>query len=99
MSHQLKVISPGPRPPFGQVADHLWDVGCDVDSDGNSRSPDDREWTELTVILRSDTEQRVDVDPISNDPLVLRVHSSNQLLCYRAAEFIASVSGGGLDPA
>jgi hypothetical protein len=94
MDHFLHVVSPGLRPPFLQVAEHLWGAGCNIDSDGNSDTPDDRQWTELTVILRSDPRQRVDVDLISNDPLILAVRSSHQSLCQMAAEFIAVVSGG-----
>ena len=94
MDHFLHVVAPGLRPPFFQVAEHLWGVGCNIDSDGNSDTPDDRQWTELTVILRSDPVQRVNINPISNDPLILSVRSSHQSLCQMAAEFIVAVSGG-----
>jgi len=94
MDHFLHVVSPGLRPPYIQVAEHLWGIGCNFDSDGNSKTPGDRQWTELTVILRSDPEQRVDVDPISLDPLILAVRSSHQSLCQITAKFLVSVSGG-----
>jgi hypothetical protein len=94
MDHFLHVVAPGLRPPFFHVAEHLWGAGSNIDSDGNSNTSDDRQWTELTVILRSDPEQRVDIDPISNDPLILAVRSSHQSLCKMAAEFIVAVSGG-----
>ena len=94
MDYSLHVVAPGPRPPYPKVAEHLWGTGCNFDSDGNSDPWDDREWTELTLILRSDTEQRVDIDPISVDPLILVVRSSKQSLCQMTADFIVSVSGG-----
>lgn len=94
MDHFLHVISPGPRPPFFQVAEHLWGAGCIIDSDGNSKTPDDLQWTELTLILRGNPKQRVDIDPISDVPLILAVRSSHQSLCRMAVEFIVAVSGG-----
>jgi hypothetical protein len=94
MDHSLQIIAPGPRPPYFQVAEHLWGIGCNIDSDGDSVTPEDRQWTELTVCLRSNPGQRVDIDPISNDPLILVVRSSDQSLCRQTAEFIASASGG-----
>ena len=94
MDYSLQIVAPGPRPPYFQVAEHLWGVGCDFDSDGDSSTPGDRQWTELTVCLRSSPEQRIDIDPLSNDPLVLLVRSSDQSLCQQAAEFITTVAGG-----
>lgn len=96
MDYSLHVVAPGPRPPFFHVAELLWGAGCNIDSDGDSDTPDDRHWTELTIVLRSDPGQRVDIDPISNDPLILAVRSSHQSLCEQAAEFIAAVSGGDI---
>ena len=94
MDHSLQIIVSGPRPPYFQVAEHLWGIDCNIDSDGNSVTPEDRQWTELTVCLRSNPEQRVDIDPLSYDPLILVVRSSDQTLCRQTAEFITSVSGG-----
>ena len=50
--HAFHLSSPGKRPPFYELAQHLWGVGCDVDSDGNSSNPDATDWTELTIRLR-----------------------------------------------
>jgi hypothetical protein len=88
----LFLVNPGPRPPFGLVADHLWGAGADVDTDGNSSSPSDTNWTELTVQLRPDTGDlnRVDVDPASELPLVLKVVSSSAELAERVAEYLAN---------
>jgi hypothetical protein len=92
----FRVESPGPRPPFALVAEHLWGSLVDFDSDGNSRSADDRGWTELTVIRRDRDEERVDIDPISDDPLVLRVASDSQELARKAAVYLAKATGGRL---
>ena len=84
--HVIYIKIPGPRPPFFRIAEHLWGVGCDVDSDGNSRTPDDCEWTELSLVLRGDVGQRIDVDPVSFEPLVLLVRSPQESLSKRVAE-------------
>jgi len=76
------------------VAEHLWGIGCNVDSDGNSQTSEDTQWTELTIELRGATEQRFDIDPISNDPLVLQVRAQSIPLAQEVAKFIASYSGG-----
>lgn len=45
------LVAPRDRPPYGRVADHLWGSKANIDSDGNSRTPDDTQWTELSLIL------------------------------------------------
>jgi hypothetical protein len=96
MAFEFRIHNPGPRPPFGAVAEHLWGAGVDVDSDGDSSTPEDRNWTELTVIRRSKDAERVDVDPVSDTPLVLKVVSESRDLALRAAEFLARTTGGAL---
>ncbi|KAF0864437.1 hypothetical protein [Pseudomonas sp. LD120] len=93
-AHTLLLHHPGPRPGFCRVAEHLWGAGCNVDSDGDSRTPDDEQWTELTLRLRDSSEQRLDIDPLSQAPLVLRIRASEAELGTRAAHFIQSVAGG-----
>ncbi|WP_179505568.1 MULTISPECIES: hypothetical protein [unclassified Sphingomonas] len=66
------LISPSERPQSASVARHLWGNDCDFDSDGNDDDAPVGGWTELTVALRPQCEERVDVDPIDdNEPLVL----------------------------
>lgn len=48
-------------------------TGVDFDSDGDSRSAQDGDWTELTLERPGYPEERVDIDPVSTDPLVLKV--------------------------
>ena len=87
----LFLVNPGPRPPFGRVADYLWGFGANVDTDGNSLDPNDTNWTELTVQLRPDADHvnRVDVDPVSQSPLVLKVVSPTPALAQRVAGYLA----------
>ena len=93
----LYLIEPGPRPPFGELADHLFGIDADVDTDGNSMRADDMLWTELSVALRSDGENaRVCVDPVCEQPLVLEVRSPRAELAQRAAAFLQLRCGGGI---
>lgn len=85
--------NPGTRPAFWDVAFHLWGQ-VDFDSDGNADTHPN--WTELTVIRRPAYDERVDIDPISDDPLILKIRSSTPGLAQRAAEFLAHSCGGFL---
>lgn len=78
------------------MAEHLWGAGCNVDSDGDSRTADDDQWTELTLILRNSSQQRLDIEPLSLAPLVLLIRASQADLGQKAAQFIQSVAGGTL---
>ena len=79
----------GPRPPCHEVAVHLWGEEADYDSDGNSETPDSQSWTELTIEKRPQEGLRVDVDPISLNPLVLKVISEHEELAESVAQFLA----------
>jgi hypothetical protein len=90
------VLANGPRPPFYAVGEHLWGASADLDSDGNSSSPDATDWTELTLINRRDPSKRVDVDPESEAPLVLRVEGTTAELADRTAQYLAAVCKGNV---
>lgn len=86
------VVNPGPRPPFAFIAEALWGA-VDFDSDGDSRYPGDTAWTELTIQRRPRCNERVDIDPVSESPLVLKVSASSPDLAERAARLLAGHSG------
>jgi hypothetical protein len=95
--YSIYLIAPGPRPFFGDVAEHLWGPGCDCDSDGNADQALPDGWTELTVALRPDCEQRVDIDPLDDrEPLILVIRSEHEVLAREAAIFLRSMTGGEL---
>ena len=96
--HCIYLIGPGPRPYFGDVADHLWGPGCNCDTDGNDDEASPDGWTELTVPLRPvSDQQRVDVDPLDDrEPLVLVIRSENEELARKVAIFLQSEAGGDL---
>jgi hypothetical protein len=77
------------------LAHHLWG-GVDFDSDGNSETPADVNWTELTLTRRPHNDERVDIDPVSEDPLVLKISSATPGLARRTAEFLTRLCGGSM---
>jgi len=93
------ITEPGPRPPYYKVADYLWGKGANIDSDGNSSNPEDTNWTELSICIRDEETPYVHIDPISIEPLVLEVSSTSCELAKKAAEYIATESGGFLEKA
>lgn len=93
MTAKFYVVQPGLRPPFFAVAKYLWGE-VDFDSDGNSQHPDDTTWTELTITRCPSETGRVDIDPVSEAPLVLKVVSSSSALAERAARFLALHTSG-----
>ena len=93
------LVSPGDRPPYGRVADHLWGSKANIDSDGNSRTPDDTQWTELSLILRdNDGEAEIHIDPVAVFPLVLKIRSPNAGLAERTAIFLSDQTAGTIEP-
>jgi len=91
------IKQPGPRPAYYLVAEHLWGSDCNIDSDGDSQTPEDTQWTELSLSLRGTSSSHIEIDPVSIEPLVLAVRSSQESLCQQAARFIIAHSGGALE--
>ncbi len=92
--YHINIVQPGPRPPFYSVAEHLWGADCNIDLDGNSREKHDAQWTKLIIALRGTEGQRVDIVPVSSEPLVLQVNASSFELTEKTANFIVEHSGG-----
>jgi hypothetical protein len=94
----IHLREPGPRPAYYLVAHHLWGAGCNIDSDGNSATREDTNWTELSLFLRgAPPSEQVHVDPVSELPLVLNIWSPSGELCNRVAKYLVSTSGGVLE--
>ncbi|GHA21856.1 hypothetical protein GCM10008090_34720 [Arenicella chitinivorans] len=83
---EVKVELAGEMPPFYDIAEFLWGKGVDIDSDGNSDHPSSTTWSELTIILRSDLSQRVDIDPAEDGSL--KVSSQNGELLSRVISYL-----------
>ncbi|QPI53295.1 hypothetical protein IV454_16145 [Massilia antarctica] len=96
--HAGYLRNPGPRPAFSRLAEHLWGADADIDSDGDSTHPEDAGWTGLTLILRASPDrQRVDVVPVSQDPLVLAIRSADASLAARALGHLQEHAGGTIE--
>jgi hypothetical protein len=93
MGKRITVRIGGPRPPYDKLAKYLWGA-VDFDSDGDSVEPGSTNWTELTLINRQDETQRIDVDPISESPLLLEIRSESEELAARTARFLADQTHG-----
>ena len=88
-AHKSYYIAPKKvRPGYYSIAEYLWGKGVDIDSDGNSESPEDGNWTELTIIKRSDTKQRIDIDLFNENPLTLKI-SGPKVLSEKVAIYLA----------
>ena len=88
--------NPGPRPPFYEVVDHVFGRDHEVDTDGNSLERDSTSWTELWVVSRENALLKLDIEPIGERPLALRVSGSTQAIVDRAARFLLEATGGEL---
>ncbi len=69
----------GALPPYYEIAEYLWGKDPNIDSDGDSYVPESTNWTELTLILRSDETQRIDIDPIEGRNALMLKTTSEEL--------------------
>lgn len=90
---RYRIINPRPRPPYYRLGDYLFGI----DSDGNSGSPEDTTWIELSVSLRDSKSPYVNIYPVSYDPLVLEVSCFSSELAKKAAENLVKIAGGELE--
>jgi hypothetical protein len=91
---EWRLDNPGTRRGPPDLAEHLWGVGVNCDSEGNSDTHSD--WTELYLAKRPDCEESVDIWELSEHPLVLGIRSGHAHLARRTAEFLAKHCGGQL---
>lgn len=85
---KLKIV--GKLPSFIEIANDLWGENADIDSDGNSKHPSSTDWNELTLILRSDVTQRIDINPDKNQKDQLILESSNSDLHKKVITFLTN---------
>ena len=95
--HTLTIINSKRRPAYYLLAEYLWGSGCNIDSDGNSSTPEDESWTELSLMLRSDPSQQLDIDPVQESPLILKVVASTEEMALKVAEKIVEFGGGSVE--
>ena len=92
---KLFVRVAGPRPDFRLVLAFVWG-DADTDTDGDSRNPASREWTELYAQNRGRPDEVFNVFPASADPLVLQVQSEHEWLAAAVAHLLAEATEGGV---
>ena len=85
-SIKLEVVKP--LLPYYEISNHLWGETADIDSDGNSLTPDSNDWNELTLILRADESQRIDIDPIDELDNGLLICSTDKYLLNKTVLFL-----------
>ena len=88
--HVVHISVAGLRPAYWKLATHLWGARCNIDSDGNSRTPDDEDWTELTLGLRGEPEQLASVDPTADEPSTLAVRSADPVSAQNVAALLCA---------
>ncbi len=90
------IYSTKPRPPFYLVTTFGWGDGHDFDSDGNSRTPHDREWTELYCTNRSEPYERFNVEVLSTPTQHIEISSVSDEAASRIAWFLHDALGDGV---
>jgi hypothetical protein len=80
----------GPRPDFRLVISFLWGDLHNVDTEGNSYNPANRDWTELYCQNRENELETFHVGAVSQAPLTLAVESDLPELAARVAYFLAT---------
>ena len=78
----------GALPPCFLISDYLWGEGANIDSDGNSVTPQDTNWTELTLILRANEKKRIEIDPIEGKTGFLIVKSTDEKLAHSVVNYL-----------
>ncbi|MCP8465612.1 hypothetical protein NK553_16810 [Pseudomonas sp. ZM23] len=78
----------GERPDFRVFIDLLFGAGCNVDSDGDARSPSARDWAWLYLREREERSAAVEIQACADDPGLFGIHSENPELATLAALYL-----------
>ncbi len=85
---EIEIHIIGELPEFTKIAENLWGPDTDYDSDGDAINPKSISWSELTLIRRSDESQRIDIDPVNQNPKHLVVRSVSLELVQRVISYL-----------
>ncbi len=92
---KLKVKVNSKRPDFRVFASYFFgDDLYNYDSDGDSLSVTSKDWTELYMSSRSDSDLCFEIWPIDKNPLTLEVTSEREENVNRIAYFLARETNG-----
>ena len=78
----------GAFPPFFKISDFLWGSEANIDSDGDSVPINSINWTELTLQLRSELEERIDIDPLEGSTGFFKLRATNEELAKKTISFL-----------
>lgn len=81
------------RPDYRVMISLLWGDFEEVDTDGEGVNPAERDWTDLSVIRRSDDAQRIDIISVHREPLVLEISSPHPAIPPVIAYFLVHETG------
>ena len=88
--YQIPIIRVGARPPFGEVVGHVFGVGANVDTDGDSATPAATDWTWLYMCRRPTRNSPVvEVTLVDGTPGGFLISSDDEELAKRTAEFLS----------
>jgi hypothetical protein len=98
--YRIVIREVGQRPPFGEVVNHLYGVGSNIDTDGDSYTPNATDWTWLYMRDRATVNAPVVEAVLSEDrDGEMIVASADLRLARSAADFLAMRSGGKIETA
>ncbi|MEW7280375.1 hypothetical protein ABW636_17425 [Aquimarina sp. 2201CG1-2-11] len=91
----LKVKVNSKRPDFRVFASYFFgDDLYNYDSDGDSLSVTSKDWTELYMRSRNNSDVHFEISPVNENPLILEVTSEKAENVYRIAYFLAKETNG-----
>ena len=100
----LRLIGPGPRPPYYEVVEHVYGVGSNVDTEGDSHDPNTTQWKELYMQLRPPRDDLLKRNPyvhvwMEETGTAMCVGSDDEALALKTASYIAERTGASLQTA
>lgn len=84
------------RPDFRLIISWLWDDEHDTDTEGDSYNPASREWTELYIANRENKNEKIDIFPITKNPLLLEISATTKELAYKLVYFLSIQTEGNI---
>ena len=84
----------GPRPPADGVVIVASSRAAKYELAGEHELQGDSQWSRLSLALSTDSRQRVEIEPVSTDPLVLRITSGDSKQANEIAFFLAMETHG-----
>jgi hypothetical protein len=85
---EITIEKVGSFPSCFEISDFLWGKQADIDSDGNSNTPESIDWTELTLQLRDEAEERIDIDAIEGKVGLFKLKASSEVLARKTFDFL-----------